>query len=647
MRRAARPQGFRGGAREGPEAAARPAVGECRGRMSGIAVAADWSQPDAGVESVRRMVAAMPHRAPDGVRVAGATHCAFGFALRATTARERAAAQPLHDPDSGLWVVADARIDNREEVARWLGLAAPPASDAELVLRGLATMGAAFASRLEGDFAFAAWDERRRVLLAARDAMGLRPLFWRASGGGLLLASEVDALLATGGQAEVEPAAVLDFLSHRAGPAARTFFRGIRRLPPGHVLEADRAGARDLGHARPPPLRPAPPSPGDEVPGFRRLLWRAVSDRLESEGPVVLALSGGLDSGAIACVAEALHREHPSRLAPLLLASAIFRGFPADDSQYLEAVLARVRFRCERWDASTAELATLDPFPRSHPVRDPMAGGVMRALEVARAAGSRVLLMGLGGDDLLYEGGVLEDLARRGRLLALVRETLLGRPYTVTPGPRLLSEALRSAAPSWARRAFRAVRPRLAAPPPRWLGPALRPLWPPPDSRRPDPIPSRVQADVRELFTSADLLFALEVTELAAARAGLQLRLPFLDRPLAEWVHSIPWQRRRPRGLMKRLLRDAMAGTWPEALARRRTATLANEYFSWSVSRALPLLAPMVEGLRWEAAPYVHHEEARRMLASMLGGRGGAEWRESMRLWDTGCLEWWLRQLRT
>ena len=611
--------------------------------MSGLAVAVDWERAETGTEAVRRMLSAMPHRSPDGASVAAAPHAALGMGLRATTARERAAAQPLHDPEAGLWLVADARIDNRDEVSRALGLPAPPASDAELLLRGLARLGAALVSRLEGDFAFAAWDERRRVLVAARDAMGLRPLFWRAAGRALLLASEVDALLDAGGEAEVEPAAVLDFLQRRPGPAVRTYFRGIHRLPSGHVLEAGEGGVRDLGHARPPPLRPEPPPRGEDVPGFRRRLRSAVACRLESDGPVVLALSGGLDSGAIACMAEDLHREDPRGRAPLVLASAALRGFPADETRYLEAIRARVRFRCERWDASVAPPAAPEPLPRAHPVRDPVPGAALRALEVARAAGSRVLLMGLGGDDLLYEGGVLEDLARRGRLLALAHETLRGRPYTATPGPRLLAEALRSAAPPWARRALRAVLPRRPARPPPWLGPALRGLWPPPDRPRPDPVPSRVQTDVRGLLTGEDMFFAVEVAELGAARAGLQLRLPFLDRSLVEWVHSIPWERRLPRGLMKRLLRDAMAGIWPEELAQRREVAVPNEYVAWSIRRAVPLLAPTVEGLRWEAEEFIVHGEAKHLLASLRDTESVGAWWRWKDLWDTVSLESWLR----
>ena len=614
-------------------------------RMSGLAAAVDWDRPDAGEERVRRMVAAMPHRGPDGTRVASAPHCALGLALRATTARERAAPQPLRDPEAGLWLVADARIDNREEVARALGLPAPPPSDAELLLRGLASRWATLPSQLEGDFAFVAWDERRRLLLAARDVMGLRPLFWRTSGRSLLLASEVDALLDAGGMAEVEPAAVLDFLLHLRGEPARTFFHGVQRLPLGHVLEACQGTVRNLGLARASRPRPEAPPRGEEAPGVRRLLRRAVAARLQSEGPVVLALSGGLDSGAIACVAEDLHREDARGRSPLLLAAAVFPGFSGDETRYLEAVLSRVRFACERWDASAFPPAAPEPLPRAHPMRDPKAGGAGRAIEVARTAGSRVLLMGLGGDELFTEAGVLQDLARHGRFLALARETLRRRPYTATSGLGLLERALRGAAPAWARRAFRAVLPRRPPPPPAWLGPALRPLWPPPLPPRPDPLPSRVQADVAALL-SGDLLQSAEVVELAAARAGLQLRLPFLDWPLVEWVHSIPWDRRLPRGLMKRLLREAMTGLWPESLARRRQVALAGDYLAWSVRRALPLLSPTITGSRWEAKEFILQEEANRLLVSLGRTKSVGIWRTYMDLWDIVSLETWLRGLR-
>ena len=612
--------------------------------MSGIAVVVDFDRAGPGPEPVRRMLAAMPHRSPDGTSVAAAPHAVLGMALRATTARERAGSQPLHDPATGLWLVADARIDNRDDVARELGLASPPASDALLLLLGVARFGPRLASRLEGDFAFAAWDERRRVLTAARDVLGLRPLFWRATDRGLLLASEVDALLDAGG--EVEPAAVLDFLLRRKRLTVRTFFRGIQRLLPGHALEASADGVRDLGHARPPMLRPRPPPRGEEVAGFRSRFRAAVSARIESDGPVVLALSGGLDSSSIACMAEEIHREDPRGRAPLVLASAVFTRFQACvDSPFLDAVLGRVRFRSNRWDVSTAVPAGPDPLPRAHPVRDPMPGGVGRVLEVARTEGSRVLLLGMGGDQLLFESGVLVDLARHGQLLTLASETLRGRPYTFAPGRHLFAQALRSAAPSWARRAFRAVLPRPPPAPPAWLGPALLPLWPPPATSYSDPAPSEVQDDVRGLLAGCGTHVSVEIMELAAARAGLQLRLPFLDRVLVEWVHSIPWQRRLPRGLMKRLLRDAMAGIWPAELAQRREVAIADDYIVWCLSRSVPLLVPTMEESRWEAAEFVDHGEATRLLASVRG-RADAKCRTWVELWAILALETWLRGLR-
>jgi asparagine synthetase B (glutamine-hydrolysing) len=253
--------------------------------------------------------------------------------------------------------------------------------------------------------------------------------------------------------------------------------------------------------------------------------------------------------------------------------------------------------------------------------------------------------MGLGGDELFTEAGALEDLARHGRLVALARETLRRRPYTATSGLGLLARALRGAAPAWSRRLLRAALPRRPAPPPPWLGPALRPLWPPPEPPRADPVPSRAQAEVAALL-SGDLFLGVEVTELAAARAGLQLRLPLRDRPLVECVHSIPWERRLPRGLMKRLLREAMEGLWPESLARRREVALAGDYLAWSVRRAAPLLAPTIEGSRWEAREFILQEEAKSLLASLGRTESVGIWRRYLDLWDVACLESWLRGLR-
>jgi asparagine synthetase B (glutamine-hydrolysing) len=154
-----------------------------------------------------------------------------------------------------------------------------------------------------------------------------------------------------------------------------------------------------------------------------------------------------------------------------------------------------------------------------------------------------------------------------------------------------------------------------------------------------------VQDDVGGLLEGQGTHISVEIMELAAARAGLQLRLPFLDRALVEWVHAIPWQQRLPRGLMKRLLREAMAGIWPEELARRREVAIADDFIVWSLSRSEPLFAPTLEESRWEAARFVDHEQAMRLLASVRGGAdaGCRNWQE---LWCMVALERWLRGLR-
>jgi asparagine synthase (glutamine-hydrolysing) len=611
--------------------------------MSGIAVAADWTQPDAGEESVRRMLAAMPHRSPDGTRVARLPHCVLGFALRATTAREWAAAQPLHDPLRGLWIVGDARIDNRDDLCAALGVKVPP-SDVELLLLGYEKWGRGLAERLHGDFAFAIWNERDRSLYAARDAFGMRPLFYRHGPGRLLVASEVDALLATREFGwEIADQTVADFLArNRYRDHGRTFFREVRRLPPGHWMAASEAGLEQRRWFVYPDLPCHTSSEGEDAAEFRHRFRRAVADRLDSEGPIFSELSGGLDSASIACMADAIHREDGADRPPLTLASALYPGFACDERPYVEAVERRVRLRCEAWDATATHPGTSDPWPLAGPWREDAAFASPDAQRLARAAGARAILTGAGGDTLLFEAGVFRDLATRGRLVRLARETLLTSVYAATPGRDLFLEALRAAVPGAIRRAFRRMKPPPLEPPPGWLGPRLRPAWrqsSPPD--HPAAARSWTQRLTWAWLTAPTSAWHIEIGELLAARHGLQLRCPFLDRRLAAWVLAVPWQRRLPQGRMKRLLREAMRELLPPEVAERRAVTVFDDFVAWSARRAAPRLAPLLAASRWESAGYVDQGAARALLTSVERGASSAMAGADLR--NIAMLESWLR----
>lgn len=611
--------------------------------MSGIAVAVDWSRPDAGEESVRRMLAAMPHRAPDGTRVARLPHCVLGFALRAATTRERAAAQPLHDPLRGLWIVGDARIDNRDDLAAALGVKVLP-SDVEILLLGYERWGQGLAEKLHGDFAFAIWNERERTLYAARDAFGMRPLFWHEGPGRVLVASEVDALLETREFGwEIEDQTVADFLArNRYRDLGRTFFREVRRLPPGHWMAASGAGLAERRWFVYPDQPCHSESEAEDAAEFRHRFRQAVADRLDAEGPIFSELSGGLDSGSIACMADAIYREDGAGRPPLTLASALYPGFACDERPYVEAVRAKVLLRCEAWDATAAEPGSFDSWPHAGPWREFASPEARRR---ARAAGARAILTGTGGDTLLFEMGIFRDLASRGRLVRLARETLWTKLYAATPGRDLFLEALRAAVPGPARRAFRRLKPPPREPPPDWLGPRLRPTW----RRASPPVYPEAAGSWTQRLTWAWLTmptsaWQLEIDELLAARYGLQLRCPFLDQRLAAWVLAIPWERRLPAGRMKRLLREAMDGLLPPEVAERRAVTVFDDFVAWSALRAARQVSPLLATSRWRCAGYVDQGAARALLSSVE--QGGANSSAGADLWNIAMLEAWMRSVQ-
>lgn len=212
----------------------------------------------------------------------------------------RQAADPAR---GGIVVAADARIDNRDELAQQLGLDAPLLDDAAIVQAAWLAWGAACLDRLVGDFAIVVWNERERELFAARDPLGLRPLHFTRLGDGVGLASVAPMLVDLPGVRGIDPIRAAQRLAGVAAEPHRSYFEGVSRLPPGHML---RAAAGTVAVSRYWTWRPARlhyRRDDDYVEHFRALFDAAVRARLRSAPAVAALLSGGLDSAAMTAVA--------------------------------------------------------------------------------------------------------------------------------------------------------------------------------------------------------------------------------------------------------------------------------------------------------------------------------------------------------
>ncbi|HEY7370578.1 MAG TPA: hypothetical protein VIF57_00260, partial [Polyangia bacterium] len=165
--------------------------------MFAIALAATFADEGSPANTVDALLRAWPCPAPEGQAVVSAPRASAGISRWAVVDRDRRAA-PLRDPERQLLFVGDVRLYNRREVGRALDLgeAALDASDAELAWKAYLRWGEDAPRRLIGDFAFAVWDGRRGSIFAARDHLGVRPLYYMANDTGAYVASDVGQLLA-------------------------------------------------------------------------------------------------------------------------------------------------------------------------------------------------------------------------------------------------------------------------------------------------------------------------------------------------------------------------------------------------------------------------------------------------------------------
>lgn len=580
--------------------------------MSGIAgiVALDGAPVPAAL--LDRMAGRLASRGPDGVHSRSLGPAGLIHALLRTGDVGDDVPQPL-SVDDGTWIVADARIDGRAEVARALragGLdAADDAPAAELVLHALRLWGDQAPRHLLGDFAFAAWDGERRRLVCARDPFGVKPFYYAVAGGAFVFSSSLEAVrVHPSVSGELDEGWIADFLVHGESHAPEsTVYAAIRQLPPGHLLvvEDGRASLRRYAslpdQAEPLRLR----GPAEYAERFYAVLREAVADRLP-RGTASILLSGGRDSTALAAAwrdladggerATALrgYAAHHARLMPddepryaALAAEAL--GIPL----HLLAVDDIAPFA--RW--GTAELR------RPQPTASPLLA--IEADQLRQAAGhARVLLTGQGGDALLRETpSRLTRLAAAGRVLPALREAAAyARWHRRIPRPGLRTWLAERGGP----------RPRPVQPP-GWIDPAfaarvgLAERLAAAGARGPSSHPLRPEAHAALADPFWPALFA--VWDPGATGVNVELRHPYFDLRLVRLALSIPpaqWYND------KGLLRIAMRGRLPAPLLARPKTPLRGDPLA---VRAAALGPGWLGGRRADArvAPWVDLSRVPRM----------------------------------
>jgi asparagine synthase (glutamine-hydrolysing) len=617
------------------------------------------SAPSPGVGGLAEaMLARMAHRAPDGSAAWHEAHVAFGLGLLRSLPEDPEAATVLEDGD--LVLVADVRLDNRDELLASLPDSDAGASDAQLVLLGYRLWGDDCPSRLLGDFAFAVFDRSARRLFAARDHLGVKPFYYRAEAAGFAFASEPKALFAPGAPfppialKDIDEARVVDHLRATVTDAHATFYSAIRRLPAGHKLGLVAGGAPVVSRYW--ELQAGRRTAGDTAATFRSLFREAVRCRLRSPAPAAVMLSGGLDSSSIACVASDLRKAESG--PPVDSFSMVFDETPEwNERPFIEVPLRAGMFSPRFIPAD--RYAPFDGFDRLLAEQDAVFAApglaVGRGLsERVAAEGFRVLLSGHGGDEVVSHGmGRLRELAEGGRWRTLWREAHGVAALYGEPGWRIFAKGVLYHGRFRGAHRLRRLVARLPSAPSDKAGLVNRALLDRTDAgrrRQATPAASRPfteQADHLAILRSPLQAYGLEVLDLATAAVGVETRYPFLDKRLVEFCLSLPAEEKLDGGWTRLILRRAMEGILPPAIQwRRDKLDFSPHIIGGMLAHHRALIDEIVEHDVDGVGAYAHMPAVRAAYRRMKAAGQRASGGDAQAVWRTVALSLWLRQIR-
>jgi asparagine synthase (glutamine-hydrolysing) len=554
--------------------------------MSGIL--GYWNLDDRPIDPaiVSRMSHALRHRGPDGEGRRTAGPVAFIQQHLWMTPEEMDESLPLVSPQ-GAWVVLDGRIDSRDEIIGALGLARDT-SDAGCVLAAYARWGDAFAEKLHGDFALAIHDPAARRILLARDALGIRPLYYFRSDRLFAFASEIKALLA---HPDIPTApsmeGVADFMMIGVRPIEKqdvTCFEGVSSLVPAHLLLAtpERVVTKrywdfDGG------LSIRLSSRDEYAEAFHERFVAAVRRRTRSRAGVAVSISGGFDYSAILCQALALN--HERALCPDISGISYLGAehTEADERRYLTLIERDYGIAIERFDMEPLLGLVADAAEQVQAVEAPFVDYMWRITRhqhrQSAGRGARTFLTGHWGDQVLFSSAYLADLIGGLRFVHVwqhLRE--YGRFYghpTVRSLTRIAAiDSARAFLPNSVLPLAKRLRRPFMKSPARapWFSDRLR-QFEHTASDRPAKLPLEFHSvHARAIYVEARSKYhvhCMEWNNKAAALNGLNCAFPFLDRDLVQFLMAVPGDVQNAAGVPRAMARDGMRGVLPDEIRTR------------------------------------------------------------------------------
>lgn len=571
--------------------------------------------------------------------------------------------------EAGVGVAGTVRLDRSDELRREVG-AASDVGDAGLILAAYLKGGARSFSRFRGDFSFVLWDANAQTSYLVRDPFGVRRLHYAACGDAIVFSTDVEGVLAWSAvDRTTDPVTILDFLLAHYQTREQTFFRSIRRVPPGHHLVLRHGQTRLVRHLELPHYPIALRSLSEYAEAFRYELARSVGERLPATGPVACHVSGGLDSTSIACLAAA-DLGGRARSHDLVLMNARFAGLPGDEGYVAHELSRHLGVPLRQWNGRVPETSDLASSRSAWPFgRSSMAGARQGDLELAARFGATVLLGGAGGNQIGMERGFFRDTWGEGRWPAYGRAVAglaLSRPWR-WPRRHLRQTLLEARLVVRDARAGRASSPTRAPTSegphmdidigsrPSWLGPRLRDAWPLLPGTSGPPAAASItgswMADSiwESLVDDPVHVWTLEHEDARATERGLEFRFPYLSWSLFALALSVPPMLRAPVEVDRSLQRLALRGVLPERLRTRDTFVNFNESIMLNTQAAARSIEGLLVSGPWASQELVDRPKAQDEFFRLAQSMGASFTEERARGWrrirDVAALEAWLRRL--
>ncbi|WP_416973805.1 asparagine synthase (glutamine-hydrolyzing) [Streptomyces sp. 4F14] len=626
--------------------------------MCGIAGTYRW--PD-GKAVTDRLTHVLAHRGPDGSghysHPVGDGEVHLGHRRLAIIDLSETGAQPM--AKEGLVLTYNGELYNAPELRAELEAAGARfrgTSDTEVLLEAWRRWGTECLPRLRGMFAFGVFDERTGDLVLARDQLGIKPLFLIKRGEGLVFASELKALAAvTGGSLEVDHAALVASLLYYWVPDSRCAFREAEKLPPGSWLRMRPDGRVERGRYW--NLRDvAAEARHTPQPDIAAAVEESTRRHLLSDVPVATFLSGGLDSSYLTALAA---RDRPG-------ISAYTIGFRAEDSRF-EAMPDDLRYARQvaaRFgvDLHEIEIApdVLELLPRmtyhlDEPIGDPAAINTFLICTAAREAGVKVMLSGMGADELF--AGYRKHLAN---LLALRYQRV---PRPLRRGVSAVVDRLPVAS---ARRGYRSVRfakrflsfadlpeetafrrsytlydrdellglidPDLAGTVDDVLGEHAATYE---DNTLDDFVNRMCLGDARMFLPGLNLAY----TDRSSMAASTEVRVPYVDVEVVKAAFAVPGDRKVVGRQGKAVLKEAAGSVLPREIVYRPKGLFSAPLRAWMSRDLAPLVQEVLHDGVLVKSGFLRREALARMVAEDAAGQHDF----SKHLWHVLTLEYWYR----